>query len=171
MITSGIEGNKDIIEFFLRKYEEAKRMRFRHLEHFQQLREAYIDYTFVIWDPNKTRSPQGEETSTHGFEMDEDALCSNVENNKLSFDTSDIGIKVLKRCWYKLKENDDAVKKVRELVGEVISKKEIESLENWEREENDREDVREAIHDLTESAKLHLRCADMVANTLVEILE
>ena len=43
MITSGIKGNKDIIEFFLSKYEEAKRMRFRHLEHFQQLQAAYED--------------------------------------------------------------------------------------------------------------------------------
>ena len=171
MITSGIEENIDIIAFFLSKYEEAKRTRFRHLEHFQQLREAYIDFTFAIWDPNKTRSPQEEEQGTHGFEMDEDTLCSNVEENQLSFDTSDTGIKVLKRCWYKLKENDDAAKKVKELVGEVISRKDMESLENWEREENKREDVREAVNDLTESAKLHLRCADMVANTLAEILE
>ena len=166
MITSGIEENKDIIEFFLSKYEEAKRMRFRHLEHFQQLHRAYIDYTFVIGDANKTRSPQGEQN-----EMDEDTLCSIVEKNDKYFsDISDIGIKVLKRCWYMLKENDDAVEKVKGLVGEVISKKEIESLEVWEREENEREDVREAVKDLTESAKLNLRCADMLANTIVEIL-
>jgi len=102
--------------------------------------------------------------------MDLDTLCSIVENDKYSSDTSDIGIQVLKRCWYMLKENEDAAKKVKQLVGEVISKKEIESLETWEREENEREDVREAVKDLTESAKLHLRCADMVASTLAEIL-
>merc|ERR1719391_432103 len=131
-------------------------MRFRHLEHFQQLHRDYIDYTFVIGDANKTRSPQGEQN-----EMDEDTLCSIVEKNDKYFsDISDIGIKVLKRCWYMLKENDDAVEKVKGLGGEGISKKEIESLEVWEREENEREDVKEAVKDLTESAKLNLRCAD-----------
>ena len=96
-VLRGSEESKNIIEFFLGKYEEAKILRFRHLEHFQQLHRAYIDYTFVIMDLYKTRSPQGEEKDTLGFEMDLDTLCSIVENDKYSSDTSDIGIQVLKR--------------------------------------------------------------------------
>ena len=106
------------------------------------------------------------------MDEDEDTLCSNVEQSKSSFfDTSDTGIEVLKRCWNKLKENKDAAEKVKELVGEVISRSEMESLENWEREGNESDDVREVVDDLVESAKLHLRCADVVKNTLAEILE
>ena len=60
---------------------------------------------------------------------------------------------------------------MKELVGEVLSKNEIESLENWEKKENTREDVRKAIEDLTESTKIQLRCAGMVANRLADVLE
>ena len=162
------EENKSIIDFFLSKYEEAKRLRFRHLEHFQRLRRAYVINSILL---NKIRSSQKEETETRGFEMDEDTLCASVDGDKESFDTADIGIQALKRCWYKLKKKDDAPKKVKELVGEVLSKKEIESLENWEKRENTRGDVREAIEDLTEKGKKQLKCACMVANMLAKILE
>ena len=125
-------------------------------------------YTLLL---NETGPTQKEETETRGFKMDEDTLCASVDGNKVSFDTADIGIQALKRCWYKLKKKDDAPKKVKELVGEVLSKKEIESLENWEKKENTREDVREAIEDLTEKGKKQLKCADMVANMLAKVLE
>ena len=41
-VLRGSEASKNIIEFFLGKYGEAKILRFRHLEHFQQLEKAYI---------------------------------------------------------------------------------------------------------------------------------
>ena len=85
--------------------------------------------------------------------MDEDTLCASVDGDKESFDTADIGIQALKRCWYKLKKKDDAPKKVKELVGEVLSKKEIESLENWEKKENTREDVTEKRKEATEMCR------------------
>ena len=105
--------------------------------------------------------------------MDEDTLCSIVDEETVYFDTSYKGIQALKRCWYKLKENEDAAKKVKELVDEdlVLSKKEIESLENWAQEENVNMEVREAVDDLTEKGKSSSRCAVRVANTLAEVLE
>ena len=41
---SDVTGNSDIVDFLIRKYEEAKKMRFRHLESFLQLKIAFIYY-------------------------------------------------------------------------------------------------------------------------------
>ena len=102
--------------------------------------------------------------------LDTDAICSTVATTKMSFDTIDLGINVLKRCWYKLQAAEEAAKKVKELVSNVVSRRQIEELENWGREENNRDDVKEAVKELTAVAKEQLKCADMVANTLAEVL-
>ena len=99
-----------------------------------------------------------------------DVLCSTVATTKMSLDTIDLGINVLKRCWYKLQAAEEAAKKVKELVSNVVSRRQIEELENWGREENNRDDVKEAVKELTAVAKEQLKCADMVANTLAEVL-
>ena len=85
-------------------------------------------------------------------------------------DTTDLGINVLKGCWYKLQPTEKAAEKVRELVSNVVSRRQIVELENWGREENKREDVKEAVKELTAVTKEQLKCADMVANTLAEVL-
>ena len=51
-IEAGMEGNSEIVDFFLAKYEEAKTMRFLRHEHFQRLKEAYDFYKLVTWDQN-----------------------------------------------------------------------------------------------------------------------
>ena len=39
-IEASMEGSSEIVDFFLKKYEEAETMRFRRQEHFMQLKEA-----------------------------------------------------------------------------------------------------------------------------------
>ena len=43
-------------------------------------------------------------------------------------------------------------------------------MENWAREENVREDVRQAVEELTDKAKAQLSCTDVVARTLDKLL-
>ena len=85
-------------------------------------------------------------------------------------DTTDLGINVLKGCWYKLQPTEKAAEKVRELVSNVVPRRQIVELENWGREENKSDDVKEAVKELTAVAKEQLKCADMAANTLAEVL-
>ena len=99
-----------------------------------------------------------------------DAICSSVATTQMSMDTPDLGINVLKRCWYKLQTTEKAAEKMKELVSNVVSRRQIEELENWGQEENERDDVKEAVKELTSVAKEQLKCADMVANTLAEVL-
>ena len=166
MHSSGIEKDPEIVNFFQQKYEEAKTLRFRHLEHFQQLHATYVQSGLNKLIQNNTRSQHEETTSL----LDMDAMCSSVATTKMSMDTIDLGINVLKRCWYKLQPTEKAAEKVRELVSNVVSRRQIEELENWGREENKRGDVKEAVKELTAVAKEQLKCADMVANTLAEVL-
>ena len=164
---SSIEKDPEIVIFFLRKYEDAKKLRFRHLEHFQQLHNTYMQYSLTKLSKNNTRS---EHEETTGMDDNMDALCSSVATTKMSVDTTDLGINVLKRCWYKLQPIKEAAQKVKELVSNVVSRRQIEELERWGWEENEREDVREAVKMLTAEAKEQLKCADMVANTLAQVL-
>ena len=163
---SSIEKDPEIVNFFLRKYEEAKTLRFRHLEHFQQLHDTYVQSGLNKLIQNNTRSQHEETTGL----LDMDAICSSVATTQMSMDTTDLGINVLKRCWYKLQPTEKAAEKVRELVSNVVSRRQIVELENWGREENKSDDVKEAVKELTAVAKEQLKCADMVANTLAEVL-
>ena len=163
---SGLEKDPKIVNFFLRKYEEAKTLRFRHLEHFQQLHATYVQSGLNKLIQNSTRSQHEETTGL----LDMDAVCSSVATTKMSMDTIDLGINVLKRCWYKLQTTEKAAEKMKELVSNVVSRRQIEELENWGQEENERDDVKEAVKELTSVAKEQLKCADMVANTLAEVL-
>ena len=52
----------------------------------------------------------------------------------------------------------------------VVSRRQIEELERWGWEENEMDDVREAVRMLTTEAKEQLKCADVVASTLAEVL-
>ena len=61
-----MEGNSEIVDFFLKKYEEAKTMRFRRQEHFMQLKEAYDMYTIVASDSEEAGIVKGEEASKLG---------------------------------------------------------------------------------------------------------
>ena len=144
-------------------------MRFLRHEHFQRLKEAYDFYTFVVSNSTtEAESINGEETSNQGLEAED--LCSTIMDEEFSSELPEIGRKVLRKCWQNIKESEKAVKKVRELVGTVVSRKEIESLERWAREENVREDVGQAVEELTDKAKARLKCADMVARTLGKLL-
>ena len=163
---SSIEKDPEIVTFFLRKHEEAKQLRFRHLEHFQQLHDTYVQSGLNKLTQNATRSQHEETTGM----LDMEAICSTVANTKMSLDTIDLGINVLKRCWYKLQPIEEAAQKVKELVSNVVSRRQLEELERWDLEENERDDVREALKKLTAEPKEQLKCADMVARTLAEVL-
>ena len=183
---SVVKGNSDIVEFLLRKYEEAKKMRFRHLENFQQLLRAYIHYenaldylrpptTKVILNETATETRSETETKTKFLE---DKTCSMVETSKIRIENPDLGIQVLKKCWYKLKKSEGLSGKLKELLGKVASKRQIEELMKWSEEENfgemegvtENKDVTEKIKHLTAKARARLQCADMVAGTLAKVL-
>ena len=185
---SVVKGNSDIVDFLLRKYEVAKKMRFRHLENFRQLLRAYIHYenaldylrtptTEVIL--NETATASKTETETKFLE---DKTCSMVETSKIKIENPDLGIHVLKKCWYKLKKSEGLTGKLKELLGKVASKRQIEELMKWAEEENfgemegvtEEKDVREKtkqlLEELTAVARAQLKCADMVAGTLAKVL-
>ena len=169
LIEAGLEENSEIVDFFLAKYEEAKTKRFLRHEHFQRLKEAYDFYTLVASNSTtEAGSINGEETSIQGLEAED--LCSTIIDDEFSSELPEIGRKVLRKCWHNIKESEKAVKKVRELVGMVVSRNEIESVERWAREENVREDVRQAVEELTDKATARLKCTDMVAKTLGKLL-
>ena len=79
----------------------------------------------------------------------------------------------MRKCWHKIKESEKAVKTVKivkELLGEFVSGNEVESLEKWAREENVREDVRQAVEEITDNVKAQVKCTDVVALTLDKLL-
>ena len=125
-------------------------------------------YTIIASDSEEAGIIKGGEASKRGLEMKD--LCSTIMDDEFSSELPEIGHKVLRKCWHNIKESEKAVKKVRELVGMVVSRKEIESVERWAREENVREDVRQAVEELTDKAKAQLKCTDMVAKTLGKLL-
>ena len=59
---------------------------------------------------------------------------------------------------------------MKELVGEVLSSAHVDKLERWEREENDQEDVKEAVAEMTAISKQRLKCASMLSETLEKVL-
>ena len=137
-------------------------------EHFIQLKEAYDMYTIIASNSEEAGIINGGEASKRELEMEE--LCSTIMDEKISSELPEIGREALRKCWHKIKESEKAVKMVKELVGEVILGNEVESLEKWAREENVREDVRQAVEELTDKAKAQVKCAGMVARTLDKLL-
>merc|ERR1719222_1262026 len=103
-----------------------------------------------------------------------DAVCSIVVNNQIDVKDADTGIKVIKDCWHKIRESEGAAPKVKELVGDLLSSADVEKLERWEREKNDRddvkeavkEDVKEAVKEVTAISKQRLKCAPMLSDLL-----
>ena len=147
----------EILNFFMAKYEEAKKLRFQHLEHFQQLHDAYVHYILVKLTLGKSESSK-------------DEICSMVAKTKIWIENPDLGIKVLKLCWYKLKKSEDLLGKGKDLVGRIASKRQIEDLMKWAEKENVTEDVKEGIKKLVDVTMKQLECADMVASVLNKVL-
>ena len=119
--------------------------------------------------------PSETETETKFLE---DKTCSMVETSKIRIENPDLGIQVLKKCWYKLKKSEGLSGKLKELLGKVASKRQIEELMKWSEEENfgemegvtENKDVMVKIKHLTAVARARLKCADMVAGTLAKVL-
>ena len=171
---SDATGNSDSVDFLLRKYEEAKKLRFRYLENFLQLKIAFLYYQMSNDKPptialNKT----GSEAET---EYLKDETCSMVESTKNRIENPDLGIKILKKCWYKLKTSKGLEGKWKELVGKVASKRQIEELMTWAEEENIVEEegvtknAKKRLEELTVVTRVQQNCADMVASTLARVL-
>ena len=59
---------------------------------------------------------------------------------------------------------------MKELVGEVLSSADVEELERWEGENNDREDVKAAVAEITAIEKQRLKCAPMLSDLLEKVL-
>ena len=116
---SSIEKDPEIVNFFLGKHEEAKTLRFRHQEHFVQLDDAYVEYKV---NQSNTRSQQEETTGT----LNMNDICSNVATSEMSIDTIDLGINILKICWYKLQSTKKAAEEVEELVSNMASRMQID---------------------------------------------
>ena len=91
-------SEKDV-KFILGKYEEAKNLRFRHLEHFNQLKAAYQE--FVADNKPKQESLAARSLAGHDHSMD--AMCSIVINDPIDVKDADTGIKVIQDCWYKIR--------------------------------------------------------------------
>ena len=83
-----------------------------------------------------------------------------------------LGMKVLKICWYKIKSPDYYVSmwKIMELVRNVRSKRHIEELMKWTKEENLVEEIKKGLNSVTALNRMKLDCADMVANVLAKVL-
>ena len=59
---------------------------------------------------------------------------------------------------------------MKDLVGEVLSSADVEELERWEGENNDREDVKAAVAEITAIEKQRLKCAPMLSDLLEKVL-
>ena len=59
---------------------------------------------------------------------------------------------------------------MKELVGDLLSSADVEKLERWEREKNDRDDVKEAVKEVTATSKQRLKCAPMLSDLLGKVL-
>ena len=155
---SSVEGNSDIGNFLLRKYEEAKKMRFQRIQYFYRLYDAYIHYQLIklISKP----------------ETFKDEICSMVSTTGYLYTDPYLGMKVLKICWYKIKSPDYYVSmwKIMELVRNVRSKRHIEELMKWTKEENLVEEIKKGLNSVTALTRMKLDCADMVANVLAKVL-
>ena len=99
-----------------------------------------------------------------------------VESTKIMIENPDLGIKILKKCWYKLKTSKGLAGKWKELVGKVASKRQIEELMTWAEEENIAEEegvtnnAKKRLEELSAVTRVQQNCADMVASTLAKVL-
>ena len=116
-----------MIDFFFRKFEEAKTMRFVHQEHFRQLKRAYEFYMREVLDimaQNKT----GE----HGSRIED--VCSTIMKEQIS-ELPETGLKVLKQCLCKQESEMlgeiEEWEKSKELEREAFSINEIEGMDRW----------------------------------------
>ena len=121
------EGNSEMIDFFFRKFEEAKTVRFMHQEHFRQLKRAYEFYMREVLDimaQNKT----GE----HGSRIED--VCSTIMKEQIS-ELPETGLKVLKQCLGKQESEMlgeiEEWEKSKELEREAFSINEIEGMDRW----------------------------------------
>ena len=105
-----------------------------------------------------------------------DETCSMVESTKNRIENPDLGIKILKKCWYKLKTSKGLEGKWKELVRKVVSKRQIQELMTWAGEENIAEEegvtknAKKRLEELTAVTRVQQNCADMVASTLAKVL-
>ena len=152
---SSVQGNSDIVNFLLRKYEDAKKSRFQRVDYFNQLYDAYIHYHMA-----KLTSDMPESIK--------DEICSMA--TKYYFENPVWGIKFLKICWYKLQKSDYALDIIRMLISNVGSKRQIKELMKWAKEEDVTENIREGLELLTAVTRIKLDCADMVANAMAKVL-
>ena len=121
------EGNSEIIDFFFRKFEEAKAMRFVHGEDFRYLENAYGLYMREVLDIMAMNK-----TGEHGSRIED--VCSTIMKEKIS-ELPETGLKVLKQCLGKqesemLGEIEDW-EKLRELEREAFSRNKIEGMDRW----------------------------------------
>ena len=112
------------VNYILGKYEEAKKLRFRHLEHFNQLKAAFLE--FVV---DKRPKGSGLARSLDGHDHSMDTICSIVTNNQIDVKDADTGIKVIQDCWYKIGESQ-GTKVVERIRFSKLSPKMKASLEN-----------------------------------------
>ena len=151
---SSVQGNSDIVNFLLRKYEDAKKSRFQRVDYFNQLYDAYIHYHMTKLTSDMPKSIK-------------DEICSMA--TKYYFENPVLGIKFLKICWYQLKKSDYALD-MRMWIRKIGSKKQAEELMKWAKEEDVPENIREGLELLTAVTRIKLDCADMVANALARVL-
>ena len=152
---SSVQENSDLVNFLLRKYEDAKKSRFQRVDYFNQLYDAYIHYHMT-----KLTSDMPESIK--------DEICSMA--TKYYFENPVLGIKFLKICWYKLKKSDYALDIMRMLISNVGSKRQKEELMKWANEEDVTEYFKEGLKMLTAVTRIKLDCADMVAHALSKVL-
>ena len=131
-------------------------MRFQRIQYFYRVYDAYIHYQLIklISKP----------------ETFKDEICSMVITTGYLYTDPYLGMKVLKICWYKIKSSDYYVWKVMELVRNVRSKRQIEELMKWAKEENVMEEINRGLKYVTALTRMKLDCADMVANVLAKVL-
>ena len=152
---SSVQGNSDIVNFLLRKYEDAKKSRFQRVDYFNQLYDAYIHYHMAKLTSDMPKSIK-------------DEICSMA--TKYYFENPVLGIKFLKICWYKLQKSDYALDIIRMLISNVGSKRQIKELMKWAKEENVTEDIMEGLKELTAMTTMKLKCANMIASVLAKDL-
>ena len=126
------EGNSEIIDFFFRKFEEAKAMRFVHGEDFRYLENAYGLYMREVLDIMAMNK-----TGEHGSRIED--VCSTIMKEKIS-ELPETGLKVLKQCIALQglgKQESEMLgeieewEKSKDLEREAFSRNEVEGMDRW----------------------------------------
>ena len=121
------EHNSEIIDFFFRKFEEAKTMRFVHQEDFRYLENAYGLYMREVLDIMAMNK-----TGEHGSRIED--VCSTIMKEKIS-ELPETGLKVLKQCLGKQESEMlgeiEEWEKSKELEREAFSRNKIEGMDRW----------------------------------------